>query len=122
MAGLNNKENREHFTKSKKKINIISNNKSSDKCFKEPEKKVKGKELELNQVKAKVRVAQEIKVFRLISLHKKVTKVVKKLLQSKANLKVKNVLAKKIKISHKDNLVKNRQAKKDRTKIWERHI
>lgn len=120
--GFNNKENRGHSTKSKRKINIIGNSKSLDKCFREPENKEEGKKLEPNQVKAKVKATQEIKVFRPINLPKKAIRTVKELLQSKVSHKVKNALVKKTRISPRNNLAKNRQARKDRTKIWEKHI
>ena len=79
---MNNKENRGHSTKSKRKINIIGNNKSLDKCFREPENKEEGKELEPNQAKVKDKATHEIKVYRPINLHNKAIKTVKELHQS----------------------------------------
>lgn len=68
----------------------------------------------------KEKAIQEIKVWRLINLLKRVIKTVKKLRRNKVNLKVRSALVKKIKrnIFQRKSQAKNKRVKKVREKIW----
>jgi len=104
---FNNKESREHFIKKRKKRNKLGSINSSEKWFKELENKEEEIARGSRQLRVKEKVIQEIKVWRLINLHKKVIKTVKKLHRNKVNKKVKKALAKKRNIFQRKNPVKS---------------
>jgi hypothetical protein len=76
----------------------------------------------LRQLKVKDKAIQEIRVWKLINLHKRVIKIAKKLHKSKVNQKARNAQAKNRNIFQKKNQVKNKRVKKVREKIWDRPI